>query len=79
MTIEDAQGNLGTILRNLQPGEEIVITRDGEPIATIKATAPVSQRKPRKLGTLKGTVLYIAPDFDAIPEDFEEYVEVILP
>ena len=39
------------------------------------ATAPAPQRKPRQLGTLKGTVLYVAPDFDAIPEGFEEYVE----
>lgn len=28
----------------------------------------------RQLGTLKGSVLYMAPDFDAIPEGFEEYV-----
>jgi uncharacterized protein DUF2281 len=29
----------------------------------------------RKLGTLKGTVLYMAPDFDAPLEDFKEYME----
>ena len=29
----------------------------------------------RQLGTLRGTVQYIAPDFDAPLEDFKEYME----
>lgn len=29
----------------------------------------------RKPGTLKGTVKYMAPDFDAPLEDFREYME----
>ena len=29
----------------------------------------------RRPGTLKGTVKYIAPDFDAPLEDFREYME----
>ncbi len=74
VTVEEAQANLVEVIRKLQPGEEMVITRAGQPIAMIKAT-PSSDRKPRQLGTLKGTVLYVAPDFDAIPEGFEEYVE----
>lgn len=75
ITVEEAQANLAEVIQKLQPEEELVITRDGRPIATIKATPPVAERKPRQLGTLKGTVLYMAPDFDAIPEGFEEYVE----
>ena len=74
ITIEEAQAHLAEILQKLQPGEEVVITRDGQPVATIKATAPAPQRKPRQPGTLKRTVLYIAPDFDAIPEGFEDYL-----
>ena len=31
--------------------------------------------QPRRLGTLKGTVLYVAPDFDAPLDDFKEYME----
>jgi antitoxin (DNA-binding transcriptional repressor) of toxin-antitoxin stability system len=64
--IEQAEGHLGEILDQLAPGEEIVLTRDGIPVATT--------RKLRPLGTLKGSVLYIAPDFDDIPEGFEEYL-----
>lgn len=35
----------------------------------------ITSPQERRLGTLKGSVLYMAPDFDAIPEGFEAYVE----
>jgi hypothetical protein len=34
-----------------------------------------SKLPPRQSGTMKGTVLYMAPDFDAPLEDFKEYIE----
>jgi len=74
ITLEQAQSRLPEIIEKLTPGEEVVITRDDKPIAALRA-APAPPRLPRQPGTLKGTVLYIAPDFDAIPEGFEEYVE----
>jgi hypothetical protein len=30
---------------------------------------------PRRPGTLRGTVKYMAPDFDAPLDDFKEYME----
>jgi Protein of unknown function (DUF2281) len=30
--------------------------------------------KKRKAGSAKGDILYIAPDFDAPPEDFKDYM-----
>jgi hypothetical protein len=33
------------------------------------------RRKPRQPGTLKGTVLYMAPDFDAPLDEFKDYME----
>jgi antitoxin (DNA-binding transcriptional repressor) of toxin-antitoxin stability system len=75
ITLEEAQMHLGEIIRKLAPGEEVVITCETAPVATIRAVLPRSARKPRQPGTLRGTVLYVAPDFDAIPEGFEEYVE----
>jgi hypothetical protein len=65
--LDEAQSRLAEIIDGMAAGEEVVLTRDGLPIAAI--------RKFLKLGTLKGSVLYMAPDFDAIPEGFEEYVE----
>ncbi len=32
------------------------------------------QRKPRKFGSMKGLVKYIADDFDASLEDFKDYM-----
>jgi antitoxin (DNA-binding transcriptional repressor) of toxin-antitoxin stability system len=74
MPLEQAEGHLAEIIEKLSPGEEILLTRDDKPVATIKAAPPPPSGKLRQLGTLKGTVLYIAPDFDDIPEGFEEYL-----
>ena len=71
--LEQAEGHLTEIIDKLDPGEEVVLTRADKPVATIRSTLPAS-REPPRLGTLKGTILYIAPDFDAIPEGFEEYL-----
>jgi antitoxin (DNA-binding transcriptional repressor) of toxin-antitoxin stability system len=72
--IEEAEGHLAEIIHKLAPDEEVVLTRDGKPVATIRAVAPPPPRKAPQLGTLKGTVLYMAPDFDDIPEGFEDYL-----
>ena len=72
VTVEEAQAHLAAIIDRLTPGEEVVLTRGDKPVATIKA-APTPREAPR-LGTLKGTILTIAPDFDAIPEGFEDYL-----
>ena len=71
--IEKATDSLTDFIAKLSPGEEVVLTRAGEPIAVIRA-APINTRKPRRLGALKGTILKIAPDFDALPEEFEDYL-----
>ena len=72
VTVEEAQAHLAEIIERLTPGEEVVLTRGDTPVATIRAT-PAPRAAPR-LGTLKGTVLAVAPDFDAIPEGFDEYL-----
>lgn len=73
VTLADAQSRLDDLIHNLAPGEEVVITENDRPVARLVA-APASER-PRKLGTLKGTVLYMAPDFDEPLEDFKDYME----
>jgi antitoxin (DNA-binding transcriptional repressor) of toxin-antitoxin stability system len=71
--LEEAQSHLAEIIEKLTPGEEVVIVRDNEPVATIRASPPPGREAPH-FGTLKGTILHIAPDFDDIPEGFEEYL-----
>jgi prevent-host-death family protein len=74
VTLEDAQARLGELIARLQPGEELVITSAARPVARIVGE-PRSAPQPRQLGTLKGTVLSVAPDFDAPLDDFKEYME----
>lgn len=73
VTIEEAQAQLSDLIHGLQPNEELVIIENNQPVARLIATIP--SRPKRRLGTLKGTVLYMAPDFDAPLEDFKEYME----
>jgi prevent-host-death family protein len=72
--IQEAEGKLAELIHQLSPGDEVVITENGQPVARLVA-AVARERKPRRLGSLKGTVLYMAPDFDAPLEDFKEYME----
>jgi antitoxin (DNA-binding transcriptional repressor) of toxin-antitoxin stability system len=74
VTLEDAQARLAELIDQLQPGEELIITRGPQPIARLTGVeAPTLP--PRQLGTMKGSVLYMAPDFDAPLDDFKEYME----
>jgi prevent-host-death family protein len=70
VTVEEAKAHLDELIDHLQPGEPIIITRDQKPVAQLTAAKPE-----RHLGTMKGTVLYMAPDFDAPLEDFKESME----
>lgn len=72
MPLEHAEGHLAEIIERLSPGEEVVLTRNEMPVATLRSAQP-SIKTPR-FGTLKGTVLHMAADFDAIPEGFEDYL-----
>ncbi len=75
ISIDEARAKLSELIHGLHPGDEIVITEGEQPVARILPAIPGEARKKRQLGTLRGTVTYIAPDFDAPLEDFKEYME----
>jgi len=75
VSIQEAQAKLPELVHSLIPGEEVVIVENDQPVARIVPVAGLPQRPPRRPGTLRGTVLYMAPDFDAPLEDFKEYME----
>ncbi len=72
VTLEEAQSHLGELISKLQPGEELVITRNAEPVAKLVTMA--TPKPPRQPGLLKDKILYMAEDFDAPLEDFKEYM-----
>ncbi|MGA2063643.1 MAG: DUF2281 domain-containing protein [Thermoguttaceae bacterium] len=75
MSIEEAQQKLPELVHSLAHGDEVVIVENDHPIARIVPALEGPQRSPRRPGTLRGTVLYMAPDFDAPLEEFKEYME----
>ncbi len=72
VSIHEAQAKLSELIHGLTPGDEVVITENEQPVARI-IPAPQAMG-PRKLGTMRGTVRYISPDFDAPLEEFSEYM-----
>jgi antitoxin (DNA-binding transcriptional repressor) of toxin-antitoxin stability system len=71
ITLEEAQARLAQLIEELGSGEVLTITRDERPIAQLTGTG-ASSREPRKLGGLRGTVLYMAPDFDAPLDELQQ-------
>ena len=52
-------------------GEEVVIARDNRPVVKlVPLREPTRRRTP---GSAKGRI-WLARDFDATPDDFDEYV-----
>ncbi len=66
ISIQDAQAKLAELIHQLSPGEELLITENNQPVARLVPTT--GARLQRKLGTMRGTVLYTARDFDAALE-----------
>jgi len=70
--INQAQAQLSELIHQLAPGDEVVITENNQPVARIVSTR--SAQSTRQLGSLRGTVLYMASDFDAPLEQFKDYM-----
>lgn len=73
VTLEQAQTKLPQLLAELEPGEEILIVDQGQPLAQVKRVEPASW--PCKAGSYKKADFWMAPDFDAPLEEFKEYME----
>jgi antitoxin (DNA-binding transcriptional repressor) of toxin-antitoxin stability system len=72
VTIEEAQANLPEIIDKLAPGEELIITRNQQPVAKLVGQKR-SVRKPRQPGTCKGMLTVVSEDDEHL-EDFKEYM-----
>jgi prevent-host-death family protein len=69
INIAEAKTRLSELVEKAASGEEIVIARDHKPVAKL---VPVRSHAPRVPGSAKGQV-WIAPDFDETPDDFQDY------
>jgi antitoxin (DNA-binding transcriptional repressor) of toxin-antitoxin stability system len=73
VTIEEAKAKVPELIDHLAAGEELVITRDQQPIARLLAE-PKPLHKPRNPGTAKGMLTILVED-DKCLKDFAEYLE----
>jgi antitoxin (DNA-binding transcriptional repressor) of toxin-antitoxin stability system len=72
MTIEEAQAKLPEIIDKLAPGEEVLITRNDQPVAKLVGQVQ-TLRKPRQPGTCRGLLMIVSDDDEHL-EDFAEYL-----
>lgn len=69
VNITEAKANLSKLVAEVEAGAEVLIGRAGQPsVLMIKFEAT---KQPRKAGALKGKI-WIADDFDVLPDDLAE-------
>jgi prevent-host-death family protein len=67
--ISQAKAELSALIEEVQKGREVILAKAGKPVARLVAyRGPAGPRKP---GSMAGKI-WIAPDFDALPEDMAE-------
>ncbi|MGH8643525.1 MAG: type II toxin-antitoxin system Phd/YefM family antitoxin [Gammaproteobacteria bacterium] len=72
ISIEEAQSKLLELIEKLVPGEELVITRNDQPVAKLVGEQ-TQVRQSRLPGSAKGKLVIIAEDDEHL-EDFKEYM-----
>jgi prevent-host-death family protein len=72
VTLEEAQAKLKELIHRLAPGEEVVITENCQPVATL-VSKPSPTRKPRVPGNCKGMIALLVEDGEHL-EGFAEYM-----
>lgn len=70
--IAEAKAQLSELTRRAIAGEEVIIARDNTPLVRLVPIQAASG--PRRPGSGKGQLIWMASDFDATPEDFEDYI-----
>jgi prevent-host-death family protein len=66
VNIHEAKTHFSKLLARVSEGEEIVIARNGKPVARLVPIPPEPKRRP--LGIFKGQI-WMAPDFDETSEE----------
>ena len=75
VTLEEAQTDLGGLIRRLSPGDLLTITDGNRPVARLWAVPPASHGELRPPpGLLKGMIKIPENDDDEHLKDFEEYM-----
>ncbi len=68
VTVEQAASDFGKLLEEVKQGEEFAIMQGDLLLARLSPALP-----PRQPGSAVGIITYVAEDFDAPLEEFEEH------
>ena len=71
VNMHDAKSSLSRLVKRAAAGEEILIARNGKPLARL--TRLPKRKATALIGAFAGKV-HMAKDFDAIPAEFEPYL-----
>jgi antitoxin (DNA-binding transcriptional repressor) of toxin-antitoxin stability system len=67
---------LPELVDSLNPGDELILTRNQQVVAKLVSERPTSTKMARPgPGLCQGMITYMAPDFDAPLEDMKEYMD----
>ena len=69
--IAEAKTRFSELVQKAMLGEEVIIAKDNKAVVKLIALTPPQQS--RQPGSAKGQI-WMAPDFDATPKDFKEYM-----
>jgi prevent-host-death family protein len=69
--IDEARARFPELVSRAMLGEEVLIALDNRPVLRLVPVQPAGE--PRRSGTARSQVAYVAPDFDATPAAFASY------
>ena len=70
-SIADAKNKLPELIRAVEKGKKVVITRHGKPVAQL--TAPPVERRKVRLGEMRDRIKFL-PGWDA-PMDLDDFID----
>ena len=66
VNVHEAKPNLSRLLARVEAGEEVIIARNGKPVARLERVIPRGRRQP---GRWKGLISIDDSFFDPLPEE----------
>jgi len=71
INIHAAKTNLSKLIERVERGEEIMISRNGKPVAQLMPYRETASSKPREFGQLAGQIFF-APDYDEADAEIQK-------
>jgi prevent-host-death family protein len=69
--IAEAKAQLSELLQKAMLGEEVVISENKQPLVRL---VPIGRAGATRVpGSARGQIIFIAPDFDDLPADVQDY------